>query len=317
MVRTPAGIASVIAGLYPSKPKGASLMPSSEPEDPSADDTRSNRKGDRRARQDIAKTTTESDGTRSQHGTRPQIPEKWCDTHQSKHHSNAQCRTPDKQLLARLKVSVDQPNIAPTQGSLPRIILRCYNCNEAGHTAPHCHKPKASAAQTQHSVESIPTSTTATEPERSYEITSIADYERVFGAPTQHGQENQGVDLSTAIFVPVVIGAISTKGYVDTGCARSAISLDIFMRHGGRNNPTYLKPEDGSLFSLLEKGTFTPQRRSIELPLQFGDKSIIHRWDATNPPDGIDVIVGRDLLQRSASGYLGCHFPKKHQGLLP
>ena len=93
--------------------------------------------------------------------------------------------------------------------------------------------------------------------------------------------------------VPITINSNPLSAYIDSGASHSSVPAQLIT---DSDQVRIIQPEPGSKVSLGSKGAFTRRLGSIMLPFEWDGKQFEHVFEIADPPDGIQVIIGRDLF---------------------
>jgi len=227
----------------------------------------------------------------------------WCEFHKSNKHSSTECRA---QRPVDKAVSETAPKPAFISHPQPHPFaaqVRCHRCGERGHYANRCPTSSASDSSSsqpfRHATASErPTDQSTMEDESNEQ--SVQDYLDVFHQhPTNHTAALQttspSIDYKTAFFVPININGNPATAYIDSGASHSSIPKSMM-----NNCPdgTFSPPMPNSKTSLGAKGVFVPRLGSFKTSFTWGANEFTHEFEISDPPDGVQVIIGRDLFEK-------------------
>jgi len=226
----------------------------------------------------------------------------WCSLHRTSSHSTNECRANSSNIR-----NDSQRNSLPAAPTHQPV--KCHRCGQQGHYANRCPHPTATQPpvgidQTRHSaaissptVSPAPTETHSVD-DTTEPIHSVQDYFRLFDhRPTNHSSSiassSHAIDYRTAFMVPITINSNLLSAYIDSGASHSSVPAQLIT---DSDQVRIIQPEPGSKVSLGSKGAFTRRLGSIMLPFEWDGKQFEHVFEIADPPDGIQVIIGRDLF---------------------
>ncbi|KAH9263602.1 hypothetical protein BASA83_012985 [Batrachochytrium salamandrivorans] len=197
----------------------------------------------------------------------------WCEHHK--------VNTPFHQ---RMQTNKSIPTNATSSRVFPKSMLatsnatyaptsqRCHKCNEVGHYANRCPKlTNAAPVPTRHSSALVsnqssnqngPT-TAYQEPEAESKDPTVEDFYELFSKrPSNHLSqslsEQTGIDYNSAFLVPIIFESVQLSAYIDSGASHSSV----------------------------------PQTLLQQIP----HRKFTHKFEISDPPAGVQVIIGRDLF---------------------
>lgn len=246
---------------------------------------------------------------------------KWCSFHQSKSHSTSECRAKPN-ASSNLQSSVHFA-AQPSRATQPPLL--CHKCGKEGHYANRCtsqsrvSQPNA-ATQARHISTADPPEehagsqdiSTSQDPSDCHSHShSVQDYEEIFGqSPSRHSASvavtANRIDYQSAFIVPITIDNHELMAYVDSGASHSSVPnalVNEFYSH------QIIPPKPDSKVSLGAKGVFTPRLGSVDLAFTWNTKQYQHTFEIAEPPEGIEVIIGRDLFTKLGVTISGLPLP--------
>ena len=230
---------------------------------------------------------------------------KWCDHHHSAGHNTSECRA---RAATQAGGAVSQPPQSGQVRAQPKrpYILKCHKCGLDGHIAVQCKAQ--GTAPTRFSRESADDSETV--------ISTPEEFARFFDeAPPSTSLYTRELpqsspDHSTALFVPLEMNGTSYQAYIDSGASNSCVDTSIAKQ---LPRDSFQPPPAGSKVSLGSRGVFVDRMGSIAVPIRYGEQRITHRFDVADTPEGISVIIGRDLMAPLGIAISGLLTPAQHE----
>ncbi|KAH9271126.1 hypothetical protein BASA83_006670 [Batrachochytrium salamandrivorans] len=232
----------------------------------------------------------------------------WCEHHKVNTHSTSECRLTNlsstnatsSRVFPKSMLATSNATYAPTS-------QRCHKCNEVGHYANRCPKlTNAAPVPTRHSSALVsnqssnqngPT-TAYQEPEAESKDPTVEDFYELFSKrPSNHLSqslsEQTGIDYNSAFLVPIIFESVQLSAYIDSGASHSSVPQTLLQQIPHRK---VIPPVPNSKTSLGAKDAYTPRLGSIDLPFTWDNKKFTHKFEISDPPAGVQVIIGRDLF---------------------
>ncbi|KAH6563552.1 hypothetical protein BASA60_010670 [Batrachochytrium salamandrivorans] len=143
----------------------------------------------------------------------------------------------------------------------------------------------------------VPT-TAYQEPEAESKDPTVEDFYELFSKrPSNHLSqslsEQTGIDYNSAFLVPIIFESVQLSAYIDSGASHSSVPQTLLQQIPHRK---VIPPVPNSKTSLGAKNAYTPRLGSIDLPFTWDNKKFTHKFEISDPPAGIQVIIGRDLF---------------------
>ena len=234
----------------------------------------------------------------------------FCNFHKSSGHSTKDCRARNQQApdaASHIKPLVANSAQPPLQGQ------RCFKCNKSGHYANNCRSAVNSSSNPTPTLRSDRVNTThhiqfsanddsvassSSSDSASSALATPEDVLHMFStAPTLHAVNTELGGLNSAILCPIRLAdSESTLAYLDTGASHSVIRASLLESLPEGVRSTFKPAPPNSSVSLGAKNAFTTRLGSIQVSFAWDSRRFSHRFELLDTPDGIDVIIGRDLL---------------------
>ncbi|KAH9248629.1 hypothetical protein BASA81_013699 [Batrachochytrium salamandrivorans] len=136
------------------------------------------------------------------------------------------------------------------------------------------------------------------EPEAESKDPTVEDFYELFSKrPSNHLSqslsEQTGIDYNSAFLVPIIFESVQLSAYIDSGASHSSVPQTLLQQIPHRK---VIPPVPNSKTSLGAKDAYTPRLGSIDLPFTWDNKKFTHKFEISDPPAGIQVIIGRDLF---------------------
>ncbi|KAH9263312.1 hypothetical protein BASA83_013311 [Batrachochytrium salamandrivorans] len=191
----------------------------------------------------------------------------WCKHHKVNTHSTSECRlTNPSSTNATSSRVFPKSMLATSNATYAPISQRCHKCNKVGHYANRCPKlTNAAPVPTRHS---------------SALVTNQSSNQNGFTTVYQE-PEAESKDPTVEYFYELFSKQPS-----------SHLSQSLSEQTGTDYNSAFLVP----IIFESAKDAYTPRLGSIDLPFTCDNKTLTHKFEISDPPAGIQAIIGRDLF---------------------
>ncbi|KAH9272818.1 hypothetical protein BASA83_005026 [Batrachochytrium salamandrivorans] len=197
--------------------------------------------------------------------------------------------------------------LATSNATYAPTSQRCHKCNEVGHYANRCPKlTNAAPVPTRHSSALVTNqsssqngfTTAYQEPEAESKDPTVEDFYELFSKrPSNHLSqslsEQTSIDYNSAFLVLIFFKSVQLSAYIDSKASHSSVPQTLLQQIPHRK---VIPPVPNSKTSLGAKDAYTPRLGSIDLPFTWNNKNLTHKFEISDPPAGIQVIIGRDLF---------------------